>query len=53
MITSDLVTIPNTDEISTEYIENELRKCNIINPLRWALVNSNHDKLTISIAYEK
>ncbi len=53
MITSELILIPNTDNISTEYIENELKKQNIENPLRWAIVHTNRENLTISLAYEK
>jgi len=53
MITSELVLIPNTENISTEYIEEELKKQNIENPLRWAIVHTNNDNLTISLAYEK
>ena len=52
MITSELVLIPNTEDISTEYIENELKKQNI-NPLRWAIVSTTSQTLTISLAYEK
>lgn len=53
MITSELLKIPNTDNISTEYIEMELKKKNITDPIRWALVHTNNEKLTISIAYKK
>ena len=53
MITSELIVIPNTDNITTEYIESEIKKQNIDNPLRWAIVNTNSKNLTISLAYEK
>ncbi len=53
MITSELLKIPNTDNITTEYIETELKKQNITNPIRWAIVHTNRENLTISIAYEK
>ena len=53
MIISDLVKIPNTENITTEYIEAKLEKCDIMSPLRWSLVHTNSDSLTISIAYEK
>ena len=53
MITSELVLIPNTEDISTEYIESELKKQNIDNPLRWAIVSTTSQTLTISLAYEK
>ena len=53
MITSELILIPNTDEITTEYIESEIKKQNIENMLRWAIVHTNSENLTISLAYEK
>ncbi|MGN0018846.1 MAG: hypothetical protein ACI37S_07395 [Candidatus Gastranaerophilaceae bacterium] len=53
MITSDIIKIPNTENITTEYIENELRKRHFNNILRWALVHTNRENLTISVAYEK
>lgn len=52
MITSELISIPNTENLSTEYIEKEIKKQNI-NPLRWAIVKTNSKELTISLAYEK
>ena len=52
MITSNLVEIPNTEHITTEYIESELKKRDFL-PLRWALVHSNSEKLTISVSSEK
>ena len=53
MIVSDLILIPNTDNITTEYVENELKKQNIADPLRWAIVNTTGENLTISLAYKK
>lgn len=53
MITSETILIPNTDDITTEYIENELKKKNIEDTLRWAIVHTNSENLTISLAYEK
>jgi hypothetical protein len=53
MITSDLIYIDNIDDISTEYIENELQKREIFSPIRWSLVNANDENLTVSVAYEK
>lgn len=53
MITSELISIPNTDNLSTEYIEEEIKKQNIDNLLRWAIVKTNSTELTISLAYEK
>lgn len=52
MITSKLISIPNAEHISTEYIENELKKQNI-EPLRWAIVKTDSKNLTISLAFEK
>lgn len=53
MITSELIAIPNTEHLSTEYIEEEIKKCNIDNILRWAIVKTDSKELTISLAYEK
>lgn len=53
MITSDLVYIDNIEDISTEYIESELEKRDIISPIRWSLVHANDENLTVSVAYEK
>ena len=52
MITSDLIYIDNIDDISTEYIESELQKREILSPIRWSLVNANDDNLIVSVAYE-
>jgi hypothetical protein len=53
MITSELIIIPNTENLSTEYIENEIQKRHVENPLRWAIVKTTSKDLTISLAYEK
>ena len=53
MITSNTVKIPNTDDITTEYIEYELSKLHLNNILRWALVHTNREYLTINVAYEQ
>ena len=45
MITSELISIPNAEHISTEYIENELKKQNIKEPLRWAIVKTDSKHL--------
>ena len=46
---SELIEIPNTGEFTTEYIENELTKRNII-PLRWAIISVSDTIITISVA---
>ena len=48
-VESILVEIPNNDNPSTEYIENELTKLNI-NPLRWAIVHISGKIYTVSVA---
>ena len=48
-VESILVEIPNNNNPSTEYIENELTKLNI-NPLRWAVVNISDKIYTVSVA---
>ena len=45
---SKIVTIANSREITTEYIEKALQKMNI-NPLRWAIVKTDESTLTISV----
>lgn len=51
-ITSTIVDIPKTDNPSTEYIESELKKLNIV-PLRWAIVDINEKNFTINCAFSK
>ena len=46
---SQLIKIKKTDNLSTEYIEQELAKQNI-NPLRWAIVGIDDNMITISVA---
>ena len=48
-VVSKLVKIPNNNNISTEYIEQELTKLNI-NPLRWAIVNVSDKIYEVSVA---
>ncbi|MCQ2739846.1 MAG: hypothetical protein MJ237_06430 [bacterium] len=48
-VKSEVVEIPNTGELSTEYFENELTKRNI-NPLRWAVINVSDKMFTVSVA---
>ena len=51
-IISEIINIPNMCEPTTEYIESELKKRNII-PLRWAIVKISKDFFTINCAYDK
>ena len=53
MITSKTVIIPYIEDITTEYIENQLKELNINNVLRWALVHSNKSFLKVNVAYEE
>ena len=48
-VESILVEIPNNNNPSTEYIENELTKLNI-NPLRWAIVYVDDKIYRVSVA---
>ena len=48
-VESILVEIPNNNNPSTEYIENELTKLNI-NPLRWAVVFVSDKIYRVSVA---
>ena len=48
-VESILVEIPNNNNPTTEYIENELTKLNI-NPLRWAVVHVSDKIYTVSVA---
>lgn len=52
MIISKLIKIKKSEGISTEYIEDELRKLNI-EPLRWAIVKIQDKSFTINVAYVK
>ena len=48
-VISELVNIKIIDNLSTEYIENELTKRNIT-PLRWAIVFVSDKICTVSVA---
>ena len=50
-INSKLIKIKKTTSVTSEQIEMALNKLGII-PLRWAIVKTEDDKLTISVAYE-
>ena len=51
-IVSEIIDIPNNGNPSTEYIEQELKKMNII-PLRWAIVKISEDFFTINCACDR
>ena len=51
-ILSKIVNIPNNGEPTTEYIESELKKMDIV-PLRWAIVKISKDFFTINCAYDR
>ena len=53
MIVSESIKIPRVEKVSTEYIENELKKQNIIDPIRWAITDVNDENLIITLAYER
>ena len=48
-VESILVEIPNKENPTTEYFEEELTKLNI-NPLRWAVVHVSDKIYTVSVA---
>ncbi len=48
-VKSEIIQIKKTDNITIEYVEQELIKRNI-NPLRWAIVNVSDNMYTISVA---
>lgn len=52
MILSDCVKIKNVENVSTEYVETELKKQGFV-PLRWAITDVDKTMLTISLAYER
>lgn len=52
MITTEELEIKKTDNLTSEYIEQELAKVNIV-PLRWAIVNAKEDSFVLSVSFEK
>lgn len=52
MIISDNINIKNFENLSTDYIENELIKQGI-EPIRWAITNINKEEITVTLAYER
>ena len=52
MIVSESVKINRIENISTEYIENELKKQGI-EPIRWAITKVEEKSLIITLAYER
>ena len=52
MIISDNIKLDRVENVTTEYIENELKKQGI-EPIRWAITDINENEITISLAYER
>lgn len=52
-IISKLVDIYATSPIDNHFIDDNLKKLGINNPLRWSIVNVSGHKLTVSVAHEK
>jgi hypothetical protein len=51
-IISKLVEINAVSGIDNHFIDKNLEKMGITNPLRWAIVNVKGSKLTVSVAHE-
>ena len=51
MIITKEVNIKITKNLTSEYIENELKNISI-EPLRWAIVNVNDEFYTLTVSYE-
>lgn len=51
MITTKQIEISKIDDLSSEYIEAELQKLDIV-PLRWAIVEVMAEKYVLSVSYE-
>ena len=51
-IVSKLVEINAIAPIDSHFIDRNLEKMGISNPLRWAIVNVKGSKLTVSVAHE-
>ena len=51
-IESKLVEINASQPIDNHFIDRNLKKMGIMNPLRWAIVNVEGCKLTVSVAHE-
>lgn len=52
MILSEEFKIKKIDNLSSNYIESELKKIDI-EPLRWAIVEVLDDDFIVSVSYEK
>lgn len=48
-VVSGIIEIPNTDVITSDYIEQEFTKLNI-NPLRWAIVHVSDNILKVNVS---
>ncbi len=51
MIKTELVKIPKTNDVSTEYVENELLKREI-DPIRWAIVEVESENFVVSVSFD-
>lgn len=51
-IISEQKEIPKTENLTTEYIEEELAKLKI-KPLRWAIVEVSKEKYILNVSYKK
>lgn len=52
MILTENFKIKKSDNITSQYVESELKNIGI-SPLRWAIVDTEKDILIISASYEK
>ncbi len=52
MIETNTFIIRKTLELTSGYIESELKKLGIV-PLRWSIVDVSNDSYAVSVAYEK
>lgn len=51
-VVTESIEIKNNGNLSTEYIENEIRKMGL-NPIRWAIVKISKHGFTIDITYDR
>ena len=52
MIITEQIELKKTNDLTSEYIEEELKNLDIT-PLRWAIVDVNDCVYTLSVSYEK
>ena len=51
MITTKNIELPKIQDLSSEYIDQELEKLDI-KPLRWAIVKVTDTRYTLTVSYE-